>query len=269
MLQQKNVIAVVGPTASGKTGLAIALARHFDGEILSADSMQIYRGMDIATAKATKTEQRLAVHHLIDIADFSENYSVARFAALADQTIAEVSARGKVPILAGGTGLYVSSILDGIRFAQMENDPAYRRTLAQLAAEKGEAPLRQMLVRVDPDSARRIAANDVKRLIRALEVYHVTGKTQTHFIEHSRPQTPPYHACILALACKDRQYLYERINNRVEQMFADGLLAEVRSLMDQGFGEEDTTASRAIGYRQAIACLRGEMTLDEDRKSVV
>lgn len=267
-MQQKNVIAVVGPTASGKTALAIALARHFDGEILSADSMQIYRGMDIATAKATPQERREAVHHLIDIAGFDENYSVAKFTALAQQTIAQITARGKIPILAGGTGLYVSSILDGIRFVPMENDPAYRKELSELARQDGEGPLREELGRIDPESARRIAANDIKRLIRALEVYHVTGKTLSYFHARSRPETPPYRACILALSCRERQYLYERINRRVEQMFAAGLVDEVRALMDQGFGKKDTTASRAIGYRQVIAYLKGEITLEQAKESI-
>ncbi len=267
-MRQKNVIAVAGPTASGKTGLSLSLAKRFDGEIISADSMQIYKGMDIGTAKATPKERDLAVHHLVDIADFWENYSAAKFVKKAHEAINDIAHRGKMPIIVGGTGQYVSGILDGIQFADMENDLSFRQRMMTLAKERGEAPLRHALFKVDPQSAERILPNDVKRLVRALEIYHVTGKTQSYFNEHSKPESPPYHPCILVLTYKDRALLYKRIEERVELMFSEGLADEVRALMEKGFGREDTTSLKAIGYAQTISYLNGECTLEQAKQTI-
>ena len=257
-----HIIVVAGPTASGKTKLGIELANIYGGEIVSADSMQLYRGMDIGTAKATPDEQVRAVHHMIDVIDPSEAYSVARYVDEAGAVCDEILARGKVPILVGGTGLYIDSLISGRDFADNREDKALR---AELEAEYdrlgGEAML-QKLAAFDPERAAKLGVGDKRRIVRAIEIYRLTGKTATEHDEETRRRPPRYDAARIVLNYKNRADLYARIDQRVTQMAADGLFDEVRRLLDSGLAA-DCTAMQAIGYKEAVLALKGELTGDE------
>ncbi len=257
-----QIIVVAGPTASGKTRLGIELAKIYGGEIVSADSMQLYRGMDIGTAKATPDEQARAVHHMIDVIDPSEAYSVARYVDEAGAVCDDILARGKVPILVGGTGLYIDSLISGRDFADNREDKALR---AELEAEYdrlgGEAMLRK-LAAFDPERAAKLGAGDKRRIVRAIEIYRLTGKTATEHDEETRRRPPRYDAARIVLNYKNRADLYARIDQRVTQMAADGLFDEVRRLLDSGLAA-DCTAMQAIGYKEAVLALKGELTGDE------
>ena len=257
-----RIIVVAGPTASGKTKLGIELAGRYHGEIVSADSMQLYRGMDIGTAKATKEEQAQAVHHMLDVADPSEAYSVARYVDEAGQECDDISARGKVPILVGGTGLYIDSLISGRDFADNQEDKTLRSELeAEYDRLGGEAML-QKLAAFDPERAAKLGAGDKRRIVRAVEIYRLTGKTATEHDEETRRRPPRYDAARIVLNFKDRADLYARIDARVTQMAADGLFDEVRRLLDSGLSA-DCTAMQAIGYKEAVLALKGELTEDE------
>ena len=250
-----RVAAVVGPTASGKTALAIALAQRLNGEIISCDSMQIYRGMDIGTAKPTKEEQQSALHHMIDIAAPEEPFSCVQYAEKAVSCIEEITRRGKLPIFCGGTGLYLDSVLYETQFSAGGSDPAYRQILS------GESPetLHKMLTEIDPSSAASIHPNNVKRVIRALEIYHVTGKPKSVWDMESHNVPARYDAIIFGLDYADRAKLYERIDQRVDQMVEAGLEEEVRHLSLQ----PESTAAQAIGYKEFLAAARGECSREE------
>ncbi len=243
-----KVLVVLGPTASGKTGLAIRLAQRFGGEILSADSMQIYRGLDIGTAKATAAEQAAVPHHLIDIRDPDELFSVAEYTDLAHRTIREIAGRGKLPILAGGTGLYLSSLLEGVRFSDEPADDGLRARLAQQAQQLGDAAMYERLMEIDPESARGIHPNNRKRVLRALELYEKTGRTMSDQRRQSKPEQRPYDALVLGLNYPLREQLYERIGLRVDQMLEQGLLAEAKRVFDHR--DRWVTAAQAIGYKE-------------------
>ena len=257
-----DIVVVCGPTASGKTALAVALARELGGEVVSADSMQVYRGMDIGTAKPTAEEMGGIPHHMLDVADPEEDYSVARYVHDAIPAVDGILARGKVPIVAGGTGLYLDALVAGREFAPLPEDGAIRAALQDRAAREGLEGLRQELAQADPQAAARIHPNDEKRIIRALEVYLATGRTITEHNEATRALPPRYKAAKIGLNFKERPHLWARIDRRVDQMRADGLEGEVRALLARGV-DPRRTAMQAIGYKELTAALRGEAGLEE------
>lgn len=256
----EKIVAVVGPTASGKTSLAIELAKKLDGEVVSCDSMQIYKHMDIGTAKPTADEQRAAVHHMIDIVEPSVRFSVAEFTQRARQCIDEVLSRGKVPVLAGGTGLYLDSIIENVVFPDIGEDPSFREEMAEKARESGNEAVHRLLAEKDPEAAEKIHPNNLRRVIRALEICHLTGKTFTQVNRESKRE-PVYDALIFGIDA-EREVLYERINRRVDKMVDEGLTEEVRKLMEMGIGR-DTTAMQAIGYKELADFFDGRLTFDE------
>jgi tRNA dimethylallyltransferase len=257
------VIAVAGPTASGKSSLAMRLCKDYNGELISCDSMQIYRGMDIGTAKPSLREREEVPHHLIDICDPDVDFSAAAFAELAREAIADVHSRGKMPILCGGTGLYLDSVLQGVNFGEMEPDLAYRAELFQFAEANGVQALHDKLSAIDPEAARTIHPNNVKRVARALEICRLSGMTKTEWDKNAIKNESPYSACIIALDYKNRENLYARIHLRVDEMFNAGLEQEVRALLDKGYLSPDTTAGGAIGYKELIGYIHGNMTKEE------
>jgi len=260
-MEKIPVVAVVGPTASGKTALAVELALRLNGEIISADSMQIYHHMDIATAKPTEAEKKGVPHHLMDFLEPTESFSVARFCELAKPLIADISKSGKLPIVAGGTGLYIDSLLGNVTFAQTETDPALRAELQNELDSVGIDAMFKKLRDFDPDSAERLApGRNPKRILRCFEVYRLTGKTQTELNALQTASDSPYHAVRLGLTAADRDYLYDRINRRVDLMMENGLLEEARAFYAANSGE---TASAAIGYKELLPYLRGELPLNE------
>jgi tRNA dimethylallyltransferase len=254
------VVAVVGPTASGKSRLAVELALQRNGEVVSADSMQIYKGMNVGTAKPTAEEMRGVPHHLMDFAEPSRPFSVADYVELASACIAELHARGKLPVLAGGTGLYIRSLLQNLQFTETVRDDALRAQLRETAEREGVAPLLEELRRVDPESAERIHPNNVSRVIRAIEIYRTTGIPMTEQMKRSREIPSPYHACVIGLDYCDRAVLYERINRRVDEMMDSGLVEEAREVLSR---EHSATALQAIGYKELQPYFRGECSLDE------
>ncbi len=256
-----NVAAVVGPTASGKTRLGVSLALALGGEVISADSMQIYEGLDIASAKPTVQEMRGVPHHLIGIIPRSESFSVARYVELAREKIEQVSSRGRLPIIVGGTGLYVDSLLNNISFTANEADAALRAELFEKAQREGAQAVWNELLLIDPESANRIEPNNVKRVIRAIEVYRTTGITMTEQNRRSRLAPSPYCAVKIGLKTADRSVLYERIGRRADEMLSMGLLEEARDfLSDETVGE---TASKAIGCKELAPYFEGTQTLEE------
>ena len=261
MNQPIQVISVVGPTASGKTRLAVELAKHFNGEIISADSMQIYQGMAIATAKPTQEEMQGIPHHLIDFLPPDQTYSVALFVRDAARCIEDITARGRLPIIAGGTGLYVDSLLDHVQFSEEQRDEAYAAQLRAELLQNGVEPLLQRLWEVDAASARRLSAEkNPKRIIRALEFYHTTGTTITEQLAQSRQTPSPYRAVKLGLNYKDREKLYDRINRRVDQMLAQGLIEEAQRVLASPLS---CTSVMAIGYKELMPYFQNEATLEE------
>ena len=258
-----RVVAVVGPTAVGKTALAIELARALDGEIISCDSMQVYRDMSIGTAKATVAERQGVPHHLIDILDAGEDFSCADYASLARVAIDDILSRGKTPIFCGGTGLYLDSVLEIPSFTDTVRDDDYRAKMEKFALENGADALHALLREVDSESAEAIHKNNIKRVIRALEIFHTTGKKKSELDAISRTQESPYDACVLFLITSEREVLYERIDKRVDMMISDGLLDECRALWERGLLTNGSCASEAIGYKELLPYFEGTMTLDE------
>ncbi len=262
----KKILCVVGPTASGKTALAIGLCKALDGEVLSCDSMQIYRGMNIGTAKPAKEEMDGVVHHMLDVCDPAEPFSVGRFVEMADPILQDILARGKTAVLAGGTGLYVDSLIAGRSFAPFPST-GRRQALEALAEREGIEAVLDMLRQVDPDSAARLHPSDRRRIIRAMEVYQETGKTITQHNLETRAIPPKYDPVWLGLDFHDRAALYRRIDLRVEQMAAQGLEEEVRRLLDAGV-PETATAMQAIGYKEIVRALRGACSVAEALEDV-
>ncbi len=258
----KKVLAIVGPTASGKTRLSIELAKELNGEIISCDSMQICKKMDIGTAKPTKEEQAEAVHHLIDIAEPAVDYSVVEYVAEAKKKIDEITSRGRLPIFCGGTGLYIENIINDTDFSESGKDDKFREILEKRAEKEGVDVLYSELLQIDPESAEKTHKNNVKRVIRALEIYHTTGKTKTQWDLESRKNKSPYDTALIFLDYKDRQKLYDRINLRVDMMLEEGLLDEVKGLLQYGEDSLSQTARQAIGYKELIGYINGEIPLE-------
>ena len=252
-----KIAVITGPTASGKTALGVALCRKLNGEVVSADSMQIYRRMTIGTAKPTPEEMEGIPHHMIDVAEPEENWSVARYVEAAAACVEDILSRGKLPVIVGGTGLYIDSLLSGRTFAGGPVNEALRQELSERYDEIGAAGLLGELRKVDPARAEKLHPGDKKRIVRALEVFILTGKTITQHDEETRAIPPRYDAAKIALDFEDRQDLYDRIDRRVELMFERGLMDEVRALLDSGVPDA-CTAMQAIGYKEAVAALRGE-----------
>lgn len=256
-------LAVTGATASGKTALAILLARALDGEIISLDSMQIYRGMDIGTAKATPEEQAMVPHHLIDILEPTESFSAAEYAALAEEAVEKIHARGRVPIFCGGTGLYLEAVRTARHGTPAPEDGAYRRVLGELVEREGAEALHARLAAVDPETAESVHPNNVKRVIRALEIYHATGKPKSVSDKEATTENPRISVCNLFLDFSDRSLLYARIDARVEEMARMGLFEETEGLYRTGRLLPGTTAAAAIGYKECLAAALGEATREE------
>ena len=252
------ILAVVGPTASGKTALGVELAKAYNGEVVSADSMQIYKGMDIATAKPTPEEMQGIPHHLIDILPRDTIFNVADYVKLAEQAIADITQRGKLPILVGGTGLYLASLLDNVQFAETKQDAALRKELTDYAETHGTEALHERLKAVDPAAAAVIHPNNVVRVVRALEVTLLSGKPFSVQKAESRTQPSPYDACIIGLDYEDRQVLYDRINRRVDLMVENGLVEESYAVWKTN---PKQTAANAIGYKELRPYLEGKEEL--------
>lgn len=255
-----GTVVVCGATASGKTKLAIDLAKQFDGEIVSADSMQIYKGMDIASAKPSKEEQSGIPHYMMDFLEPTKAFSVADYVELARPIIADIYARGKLPIICGGTGLYINSLIDNIEFDDTGCDYEFRDEMRKIAEEKGNSVLLEKLREVDPKSAERLHENNLSRIIRALEVYKISGKTMTQLQEESRRNPSPYNPFMIMLDYEQREDLYERINTRVDLMLEAGLLEEAREFFTHS---DYITAAQAIGYKELKPYLDGAEPLDE------
>lgn len=259
-LKKPKILAVCGPTASGKTWLGVELALAYGGEVISADSIQIYKGMDTASAKPTKEEMKGVPHHLISVLDRNVTFSVSDYVKLAREKTEDILSRGKLPIIVGGTGLYIDSFLNNITFSEVKSDEEYRKELYKFAEENGNEALYEKLVSADPEASESIHMNNLVRVVRALEVIHVTGRKFSELKAESRLHESPYESIILGLNASDRAVLYDRINQRVDEMVENGLIDEARSLWLEG---GMATASNAIGYKELIPYFENNASLWE------
>ena len=259
--EKKPLIILTGPTAVGKTKASIGLAKAIGGEIISADSMQVYRHMDIGSAKITKEEMADVPHYLIDVLEPEEEFHVVRFQQMAKAAMADIYSRGKIPIIVGGTGFYIQALLYDIDFTENEGDSVYREKLEALAKEKGAAYLHGQLAMVDPKSAEEIHANNIKRVIRALEFYHQTGQKISEHNERERQKESPYQFCYFVLNDR-RECLYERIDQRVDQMIRNGLVQEVQALKERGCTKQ-MVSMQGLGYKEIFSYLEGDCSLEE------
>lgn len=256
MVQEKiKVLIISGPTAVGKSAFGVKAAQLLNGEVISADSMQIYRGMDIGTGKITASEMHGIKHHMLDVADPDEDYSVGQYVYEAANLIKDIAIRGKLPIIVGGTGLYINSLMFGHSFSQTQRNEEIRAQLRRFVAENGNSALHQKLAEVDPVSAQKIMVNDVKRAIRAYEIYFITGKPRSEQLDENKPM---YDYKMLVLT-DDRETLYQRINARVDDMLNRGLIDEVRSL----YRYKNCNSMQAIGYKEIIKYFDGEITVEQ------
>ena len=261
-MDRKPLIILAGPTAVGKTSLSIRLAKETGGEIISADSMQVYRHMDIGSAKITKEEMEGVPHYLVDVLEPEEEFNVVRFQQMAKEAAERIWEKGKIPLVVGGTGFYIQALLYDIDFTENDGDESYRRQLEQKASdEEGASELYEMLTTVDPKAAREIHPRNLKRIIRALEFHHQTGKKISEHNETQRQKMSPYNYAYFVLT-DERSRLYERIDRRVDLMMEQGLLDEVRYLKERGV-RKDSTAMQGLGYKELYAYLEGEYPLDE------
>ena len=259
--EKKLLIILTGPTAVGKTKASIGLAKAIGGEIISADSMQVYRHMDIGSEKITKEEMADVPHYLIDVLEPEEEFHVVRFQQMAKAAMADIYSRGKIPIIVGGTGFYIQALLYDIDFTENEGDSVYREKLEALAKEKGAAYLHGQLAMVDPKSAEEIHANNIKRVIRALEFYHQTGQKISEHNERERQKESPYQFCYFVLNDR-RECLYERIDQRVDQMIRNGLVQEVQTLKERGCTKQ-MVSMQGLGYKEIFSYLEGDCSLEE------
>ena len=260
-MEKRPLIVLTGPTAVGKTRLSVMLAKAIGGEIISADSMQVYRGMDIGSAKIKTEEMDGIPHHLIDVLEPDEEFNVVVFQKLCKEAMEKIYAAGHIPILTGGTGFYIQAVLYDIDFTETQEDTSYREELEALANEKSAEYLHQMLQQVDPKAAEEIHANNIKRVIRALEFFKQTGERISKHNEKERQKESRYASCYFVLN-DDREKLYERIDIRVDEMVAEGLVEEVIALQERGF-TKDMVSMQGLGYKEILAYLNGECTLDE------
>ena len=261
-----NIICIAGPTASGKTALAVALAKEFHGEVVSCDSMYVYRRMNIGTAKPSIEEMEGIVHHMIDVAQPDEDFSVSKYCEMASPIVDDIIARGKTAIIAGGTGLYMDSLIKGNDFAPFPST-GMREKLEARADREGMEAMLELLRSIDPDSAARLHLSDRKRIIRALEVYYETGETITAHNIRTQAVPPRYNPLWLGLDFADRAELYRRIDLRVDIMLQQGLVAEIRELLASGIPEK-ATSMQAIGYKEFVAALDGQCTIEEAAEEV-
>ncbi len=257
-----RVLCVVGPTATGKTKMGVALAKRFNGEVVSVDSMQLYRGMEIGTAAPTVEEMEGIPHHMVGVADPAESWSAARYVQAADACVQDILSRGRLPVLAGGTGLYLDALIRGTDFAAGSQGTEIRQELQRRAKTEGIETLLEELHRIDPAAAEKLHLRDEKRIIRALEVWQETGRTITEHDQLERLRPPKYDALYIGLDFEDRQDLRDRIDRRVDAMVAQGLLEEVKTLLASGL-PHDATALQAIGYKQFLAVAEGNATVEE------
>lgn len=260
MLEKRPLVILTGPTAVGKTDLSIQLAKKIGGEIISADSMQVYKYMDIGTAKITEEEMQGVKHYLVDEFEPEDDFNVVKFQSYAKKYMEEIYKKGKIPIIVGGTGFYIQALVYDIDFDENDADTTYRQTLEKLAVDKGAEYLHTMLAKVDEKSAKEIHANNVKRVIRALEFYEKTGKKISDHNEIERQKESPYNFAYFVLT-DDRKILYDRINLRVDKMMEAGLLEEVKQMKERGL-KKDMVSMQGIGYKELLAYLDGEYTLD-------
>lgn len=256
---REKLLVIVGPTAVGKTALSIELAKRLNGEIISGDSMQVYKGMDIGTAKITPEEMEGIPHYLIDTHYPDEAFSAAEFQQRATRLIAEINGRGKLPVIAGGTGLYIQSVIYQYEFSDAKQDEALRTRLEELAEKQGNQALHLRLQAIDPITAERLHPNDVKRVIRAIEIYELTGTTMAEY--QKRANQSPYQLCLLGLTM-ERDRLYARINRRVDIMMEQGLEREVRALLEQGYSK-DLVSMQGIGYKEMAEYVEGRLSLTD------
>ncbi len=262
-----KTVVVCGPTASGKTALSVRLAKYAGGEIVSADSMQIYKGMDIGTAKVTYSEMQGVPHHMLDIVSPLENYSTGRYVSEAAEVIADIHGRGKIPFVVGGTGMYIDNLVGGTRFGAPAADEAVREKFMTLFEKKGGEQMLAELAKFDETAAARLHPNDKKRIVRAYEVFEMTGKPISVWDSESKLIKSPYEAVYIGLKTEDRSVLYDRIDKRVDTMFDMGLVREVQKLLDSGV-PSDCTAMQAIGYKEIVSALSGECSLEEAREAI-
>lgn len=253
------VIAVVGPTASGKSDLAVEICLKFNGEAVSADSMQIYKGLDISTAKPSEEEKKGVPHHMMDFLDNTETFSVAEYQKLAGECISDIHSRGKLPVIVGGTGLYIDTLLNNVQLTEDSFDEAVREKLLERVENEGVGSLLDELRGIDPEYAAKMHPNNVKRIVRALEVWYSSGTTMTQQIENSHAESP-YEVLFIGLDAKDRDFLYERINRRVGIMLENGLESEARDYLSQ---KNTSTSSQAIGCKELKPYFDGEISLSE------
>ena len=261
MEERKKIVVICGPTASGKTGLSLFLSSRLNGEIISADSMQVYRKLDVGTAKATTAEQAVAPHHLVDFLDPDEPYNVEIFTRLAKEKIDDISSRNNLPFIVGGTGLYIESLVNGITFTEQNSDKTVRKQLENQLSELGKEHMYNKLVEIDPEYARTVHPNNAVRVLRALEIYYATGTTMTQQIASSKPSEKPYDALLIAITFKDREKLYENINRRVDVMVEDGVLEEAEYVYKNK--DRFVNSAAAIGYKEFFPYFEGEKTLEE------
>lgn len=259
MSENEKLVVLIGPTAVGKTKLSILLAKKFNAEIISGDSMQVYKGMDIGTAKITTEEMEGIQHHLIDIKNPDEPFSAAEFQELVRSKITEITSRGKLPMIVGGTGLYIQSVICDYQFSDAPSDEEFRKKLEKRAERKGNEDLHNELMQIDPESGSKIHPNNIRRVIRALEIYHCTGRTMSDYQENQEPELL-YNTALIGLTM-DREKLYERINLRVDIMMKEGLLGEVKSLYEQGL--KGCQSIQAIGYKELYEYLNGRVSLED------
>lgn len=261
-MTKQKIVLIAGPTGVGKTASSVILAKKMNTEIISCDSMQIYKGMDIGTAKVTETEADGVIHHMTDVINPDESFSVCDYVSMAMPIVRDINERGKIPLLVGGTGLYADSLIKGIEFSkEAPSDEPYRREMEKQAEEKGNEYIHGILRAVDPETAENIHPNNVKRVIRALEYYHVSGRRISDYNRETQSIPSPYDSVRIYLT-RDRENMYRRIDERVDMMIKGGLVDEVKSLIDRGF-TKSATAMQALGYKEIVSYLTGEITLPE------